>query len=82
MVVLVPQDPEHNRDLFRRDQTDSDGSFNLVNILPGKYAVVAIENGWDLEWSNPGVLQKYLAASEPVQVTANAKLELKVKVQQ
>jgi carboxypeptidase family protein len=82
MIVLVPQNPEHNLVLFRRDQSDSDGSFNLRGILPGKYTVVAIENGWDLEWFTPSVLQKYLAGGEKVQVNANGKLEVKVNVQQ
>jgi len=26
MVVLVPEDPEDNADLFRRDQSDLDGT--------------------------------------------------------
>jgi hypothetical protein len=82
MIALVPQDPEHNLVLFRRDQSDSDGSFNLRGILPGKYTVVAIENGWDLEWFSPAALQRYLAAGEKIQVNANAKLEVKVNVQQ
>jgi uncharacterized protein (DUF2141 family) len=82
MVVLVPQDPEHNLVLFRRDQSDSDGSFNLRGILTGKYTIVAIENGWDLEWSTPGVLQRYLPAGEKIQVTPNSKLDVKVNVQQ
>src|SRR5437879_10826927 len=29
MVVLVPRDPANNRPLFRRDQSDSDGTFVL-----------------------------------------------------
>ena len=29
MVVLVPKDPDSHRDLFRRDQSDQDGSFSL-----------------------------------------------------
>jgi hypothetical protein len=81
MIVLVPQDPEHNVVLFRRDQSDSDGSFNLRGILPGKYTLLAIENGWDLEWFSPAVLQKYLASGEKIQVNPNAKLEVKVIVQ-
>ena len=43
----------------RRDQSDSDGTFTLANILPGKYVLMAIENGWDLEWMNPSVLKPY-----------------------
>jgi hypothetical protein len=82
MIVLVPENPEHNLVLFRRDQSDSDGSFNLRGILPGKYTILAIENGWDLEWFSPVALQKYLAAGEKVQINANGKLEVTLNVQQ
>jgi Carboxypeptidase regulatory-like domain len=34
MVVLVPNDPESNHDLFRRDQSDLDGSFSLQRVFP------------------------------------------------
>jgi hypothetical protein len=81
MVVLVPEQPEHNLVLFRRDQSDSDGSFRLGGVHAGKYTVVAIENGWELEWFTPGVIEKYLAGGESVQVAANAKIEVKVQVQ-
>jgi hypothetical protein len=82
MIVLVPEVPEHNLVLFRRDQSDSDGSFALPGVHPGKYMVVAIEDGWELEWLTPGVLEKYLTGGEAVRVTANAKIDVKVKVQQ
>jgi hypothetical protein len=82
MIVLVPEVPEHNLVLFRRDQSDSDGSFALPGVHSGKYTVVAIENGWELEWLTPGVLEKYLAGGEVVRVTPNAKIEVKLKVQQ
>jgi hypothetical protein len=59
MVVLVPKDVEGNRDLFRRDQSDLDGTFTLQNVTPGSYTLVAIENGWDLDWSQPGVIAVY-----------------------
>jgi hypothetical protein len=81
MIVLVPEVPEHNLVLFRRDQSDSDGSFVLPGVHPGKYTVVAIENGWELEWLTPGVLEKYLGGGEPVQVAVNTKIEVKVKAQ-
>jgi hypothetical protein len=81
MIVLVPEVPEHNLVLFRRDQSDSDGSCLLPAVHPGKYTVLAIEDGWELEWLIPGVLQKYLPGGEAVDVTPNAKLDVKVKVQ-
>jgi uncharacterized surface anchored protein len=59
MVVLVPKDVEGNRDLFRRDQSDLDGTFSLRDVTPGKYMLVAIENGWDLDWSQPEVIAVY-----------------------
>jgi len=70
MVVLVPERQEGNHDLFRRDQSDSDGTFSLYQVLPGRYTVVAIENGWDLDWRNPAVLRPYLAHGQTIEVTA------------
>jgi hypothetical protein len=70
MVVLVPRNPEGNVAEFRRDQSDSDGSFLLRNAVPGEYTVVAIEGGWELDWMKPGVIETYLAAGERVTVKA------------
>jgi Carboxypeptidase regulatory-like domain len=64
MIALVPKDPENNRDLFRRDQSDLDGSFNLHSVIPGTYTVVAIENGWDLDWAQPAVIAHYAEHGE------------------
>ncbi len=80
MVVLVPHDPANSMPLFRRDQSDSDGSFTLPNIVPGQYTVVAVANGWDLEWGNPAVLQPYLKGGQPVQVTGEDKQQVRVDV--
>jgi hypothetical protein len=59
MVVLAPKNPEVDHDLFRRDQSDLDGTFTLHGVVPGSYTLVAIENGWDLDWSKPGVIAAY-----------------------
>ena len=80
MIVLVPLDSTHNSPLFRRDQSDSDGTFTLPNVVPGQYTVVAIANGWDLEWGNPVTLKPYLESGEAVQVAAGGKLQIKVQV--
>jgi Carboxypeptidase regulatory-like domain len=81
MIVLVPQKFESNTSLIRRDQSDSDGTFALRHVLPGKYTIVAIDEGWNLEWLNPAVLQPYLKAGIPLDVVPGRKYALKVKVQ-
>jgi len=81
MVVLVPERQEGNRDLFRRDQSDSDGTFSLYQVLPGRYTVVAIANGWDLDWRNPQVLRPYLAHGQLVEVTAARTYKISVPAQ-
>jgi hypothetical protein len=85
MVVLVPHDPAGNRDLFRRDQSDSDGSFLLTDVVPGAYTLVAIQNGWDLDWARPEVIGHYvpggLAFSVPPRGGATLTLPSPVAVQ-
>jgi hypothetical protein len=68
IVVLVPRNPEMNRDLFRRDQSDLDGTFTLRGVVPGVYTLLAIENGWDLDWSQPGVIAAYLKHGRTIQI--------------
>src|SRR5216684_2294525 len=68
MVVLVPKDPETDHDLFRRDQSDLDGTFSLHGVIPGSYSLLAIENGWDLDWSKPGVIAAYGKQGRAIQV--------------
>ncbi|HEY6446588.1 MAG TPA: carboxypeptidase regulatory-like domain-containing protein [Acidobacteriaceae bacterium] len=71
LVVLVPDDPNASAELCRRDQSDSDGSFSLSDVVPGSYTIVAIENGWGLEWAKRDVMARYLARGVHVQVGAN-----------
>ena len=59
MVVLIPIEPKTHLDMFRRDQSDSDGSFLLPDVIPGTYAVVAIEDAWGFDWSQPALLSRY-----------------------
>ena len=68
MVVLVPENPESNVELFRRDQSDLDGSFELHSVIPGNYTVIAIEDGWTLEWSRPAVLARYAPHGEKLTI--------------
>jgi hypothetical protein len=59
MIVLVPENPDANHELFRRDQSDLDGTFTFHSVIPGTYTVIAIENGWDLDWSKTAVISRY-----------------------
>jgi hypothetical protein len=73
MVVLVPKDPQANHDRFRRDQSDLDGSFRLPSVSPGTYTVIAIANGWDLDWAKPAVLAHYSRHGQTLVVGEKAK---------
>jgi Carboxypeptidase regulatory-like domain len=81
MVLLAPEDAKDNQILFRRDQSDSDGSFLLFNIIPGRYRLLAIDDGWELDWANPSVLAAFLKKSIAVQVHAQDELKQTVEVQ-
>jgi hypothetical protein len=81
MIVLVPPEAEKNESLFRRDQSDSDGTFALTDVFPGSYTLLAIERGWDLEWSNPSALLPFIKRGQSVQVLPEAKLQIRARVQ-
>jgi len=72
MVVLVPSDLKALQALARRDQSDSDGSFSLRNVIPGKYTLIAIQDGWELDWAEPQVIARYLPGGIPVTVSDNS----------
>jgi hypothetical protein len=60
MVALVPKDPQSHLEMFRRDQSDSDGSFALPAVIPGTYTLIAVEDAWGFQWLQPDVLNGYL----------------------
>jgi 5-hydroxyisourate hydrolase-like protein (transthyretin family) len=80
MIFLVPRNPAL-RDLYRRDQSNTDGSFTLNRVVPGDYTLVAIENGWTLEWARPEVMAPYLARGTRVQVTGARTLDLPAPIE-
>ena len=81
MVVLAPQEIADNATLFRRDQSDSDGTFTLRDVVPGRYTAIALQNGWDMEWASPEALRPYLAKGTPVVVSGKEKLDIKIAAQ-
>lgn len=80
-VILVPDDPQNHQSLFRRDQSDSDGTFSLRQVVPGRYTVLSIENGWDLEWNDPKVLKSFVGKGYSLQVEPHGTYDVTVDVQ-
>jgi Carboxypeptidase regulatory-like domain len=81
MVLLAPASGQNLEGDFRVDQSDSDGTFALHAITPGRYFLVAIEDGWGLEWTNAAVLKPYLQNAQPLQISPNDQLKVSVDVQ-
>jgi hypothetical protein len=82
MILVVPnEESQYEPSLYQRDQSDSDGSFTMAQLPPGRYTIMAIENGWAQEWANPSIVKRWLSGGETVQVAPNGKYTTKVKVQ-
>ena len=73
MVVLVPKNPNLHRDLFRRDQSDLDGTFSLQGVVPGSYTVLSIDDGWNLDWSEPAVIAAYLKGGRTIKIAGQSR---------
>jgi hypothetical protein len=69
MVVLVPKDPEAHIELFRRDQSDFDGTFLVPNVVPGSYTIVAVEDAWGFDWLKPGILARYVQHGQELTIS-------------
>jgi Carboxypeptidase regulatory-like domain len=77
MILLVPttiDDPNSLR-ILRRDQTNTDGGYDLADVIPGQYILVAIDHGWQINWSDPATLRRYLGQGVPVELTSGANVK-------
>src|ERR1700677_425877 len=83
LVLLVPttiDDPNSLR-ILRRDQTNTDGSFDLADVIPGQYILVVIDHGWEINWSDPSTLRGYLTQGVPVDLASGADVKQNVSAQ-
>jgi hypothetical protein len=81
MVLLIPAtfgDPS-GVDLPGRDQSNSDGSFEISGVLPGGYILVAIDHGWDVNWSDPATLRRYLVHGVALEIKPPADLKERIE---
>jgi hypothetical protein len=68
LVALVPKDPETHPERFRMDQSDMDGGFAFLNILPGSYTIISVEDAWEFPWMEAGALTRYLQHGQNVTI--------------
>ncbi len=68
MVLLLRDDYSTSPALTRRDQSDSDGTFSLAGIVPGRYTLLALPTNSELEYAKPEVIGPFLAHGKKVVV--------------
>jgi hypothetical protein len=76
MVLLVPITIEdvNSLALLREEQTNSDGSFELTDVMPGKYILLVVADGWQVNWRDASTLRSYLTRGIAVDLAPNAKV--------
>ena len=84
VVMLVPATLGETDALqiVRRDQSNSDGSFNIAQIIPGQYILIAVENGWEINWADAETLRRYLTGGVPVVLSAGSDVKQDVVAQE
>jgi hypothetical protein len=83
MILLVPitiEEPD-SIGLLRQDQTNTDGSFDIENVIPGRYILVAIDHGWQINWGDRSTLRRYLTHGVPIELKSFATIKQNILAQ-
>lgn len=83
MVLLVPAglaDPL-SMTLLARDQTNTDGSYELPAVIPGQYILVAIDHGWQINWRDAATLNQYLIHGVPLELRPGSETRQNIEAQ-
>jgi hypothetical protein len=81
MLVPITVDQPGSITEVRRDQTNTDGSFDIAAIIPGQYILVAIDHGWDINWSDPSTLNHYLSNGVPMDLRTPTSVKQNIEAQ-
>jgi hypothetical protein len=84
MVVLVPaglKDPSSFTSVVR-DETNTDGSFDLNDVIPGQYILIAVDRGWQVNWKDGAALEKYLMQGVPLDLRTDVRVKQEIVVQE
>jgi hypothetical protein len=55
-------------------------SFQIPQLGPGEYKILAVDNPDELEYGNPEVVRKYLSKARDVSVAPNQKVKVELEV--
>ncbi len=72
-ILLVPGDSRSASEQLQTNQSDLDGSFNFPHVPAGTYTVVAIDQGWKLDWGRREVVAPFLANGVQITVPADGR---------
>jgi hypothetical protein len=75
MLLLVAATPTDSGTLsIRCQQSNTDGSFAFDKLPLGNYILVALDDAWSKNWSDPATVATWLAHGTPIQLTASKAL--------
>lgn len=80
MVLLIPKNVSYCN-FIPRDQSDSDGTFTMGWVTPGRYTLVAIEDGRGLAYADEAVIKPYLPGGKELDVPVPKEAQVEVEVQ-
>ena len=69
-VALVPEKFEDSNNLLRVGETDSAGGFELEKIVPGRYRLIAVEDGWNADWRSVEFLRRFVGGGKELEIGA------------
>ena len=81
MLVPITVDQPGSITELRRDQTNTDGSFDMPAIIPGQYILIAIDHGWNINWSDPSTLNHYLTNGVPLDLRTPTNVKQNIEAQ-
>ena len=83
LVLLVPAglDDPQSFTTSARDQSNTDGSFDLEDVVPGQYILIAIDHGWNVNLSDPSTLRGYLTQGVPIDLRSGVNLKQNIDAQ-
>ncbi len=77
LVLLVPIAGGR----MERQQSNTDGSFSFARVFPGKYILIAVDQGWELDWKQPQVLSPFLARGVAIDLDGSIALKVAIEAQ-